>query len=72
MAEIFEKNTMRNPFFNTVPYGDPLKIKISKTGLHSDLSWPKLGIEPQFHDHVTFGGFGKQITDRQTITIHVV
>ena len=31
--------------FNTGPYGDPpLKIKISKIGLRSDLSWPKLGL----------------------------
>ena len=36
-----------------------------KIGLRSDLSWPKLGIEAKFHDPGTFGGFGKQITDRQ-------
>ena len=23
------------------------------------LSWPKLGLEPKFHDPGTFGGFGK-------------
>ena len=34
----------------------PLKIKISKIGLRSDLSWPKLGLEPKFHDPGTFGG----------------
>ena len=52
--------------FNTGPYGDPpLKIKILKIGLRSDPSWPKLGLEPTFHDPGTFGGFGKQITDRQ-------
>ena len=47
--------------FNTGPYGDPppLKIKILKIGLRSDLSWPKLGLEPKFHDPETFGGFGK-------------
>ena len=54
--------------FNTGPYGDPpLKIKISKIGLRSDLSWPKLGLEPKFHEPGTFGGFGKrEYTDRQT------
>ena len=46
--------------FNTGPYGDPpLKIKILKIGLRSDLKWPKLGLEPKFHDPGTFGGFGK-------------
>ena len=39
--------------------GTPLKIKISKIGLSSDLSWPKLGLEPKFHEPGTFGGFGK-------------
>ena len=57
--------------FNTGPYGDPpLKIKISKIGLRHVLSWPKLGLEPKFHDPGTFGGFGKRghthrHTDRQ-------
>ena len=47
--------------FNTGPYGDPpLKIKISKIGLRHVLSWPKLGLEPKFHDPGTFGGFGKR------------
>merc|ERR1711923_206875 len=46
--------------FNTGPYGEPpLKIKILKIGLRSDLRWPKLGLEPKFHDPGTFGGFGK-------------
>ena len=36
----------------------PLKIKILKIGLCSDLSWPKLGLEPKCHDPETFGGFG--------------
>ena len=37
--------------FNTGPYGDPpLKMKISKIGLRHVLSWPKLGLEPKFHD----------------------
>ena len=47
--------------FNTGPYGDPpLKIKICKIGLRSDLSWPKVGSEPKFHEPGTFGGFGKR------------
>ena len=41
-----------------------------KIGLRSDLSWPKLGLEPKCHDPVTFGGFGKQITTN--IHIHVL
>ena len=54
--------------FNTGPYGDPpLKIKISKIGLRHVLSWPKLGLEPKFHESVTFGGFGnREHTDIQT------
>ena len=54
--------------FNTGPYGDPpLKIKISKIGLRHVLSWPKLGLEPKFHDPGSFGGFGKRgQTHRQT------
>ena len=31
-------------------WGSPLKIKISKIGLQHVLSWPKLGLEPKFHD----------------------
>ena len=55
------KFTNISRIFNTGPYGDPpLKIKISKIGLRSDLSWPKLGLEPKFHDPGTFGGFGKR------------
>ena len=49
--------------FNTGPYGDPpppLKIKILKIGLRSDLSWPKLGLEQKLHEPGTFGGFGKR------------
>ena len=37
----------------------PLKIKILKIGLRSDLSWPKVGLELKFHEPGTFGGFGK-------------
>ena len=41
-------------------------MKISKIGLRHVLSWPKLGLEPKFHDPGTFGGFGKRgHTDRQ-------
>ena len=54
--------------FNTGPYGDPpLKIKILKIGLRSDLSWAKVGLEPKYHEPGTFGGFGKrEQTYRQT------
>ena len=38
----------------------PLKIKISKLGLRHVLSWPKLGLEPKFHESGTFDGFGKR------------
>ena len=47
----------------------PLKIKISKTGLRHVLSWPKLALDPQFHESGTFGGFGKR---EQTYKIHVL
>ena len=47
--------------FNTGPYGDPpLKIKILKIGFCHVLSWPKVGLEPKFHDPVTFDGFRKR------------
>ena len=69
MADI-SVNNRTELFFNTGPYGvPPLKIKISKIGLRSDLSWPKLGLEPKFHDPGTFGGFGKR---EQTNKIHVL
>ena len=56
--------------FYTGPYGDPpLKIKILKIWLRSD---PKLGLKPKFHDPGTLGGFGKQITHKQTDKIHVL
>ena len=59
--------TERGLIFNTGPYGDPpLKIKILKIGLRSDLSWPKLGLEQNLHEPGTFGGFGKrEQTNRQ-------
>ena len=44
------------------------KVLLMKIGLRHVLSWPKLGLEPKFHDPVTFGGFGKRYhtqTDRQ-------
>ena len=51
----------KGPIFNTGPYGEPpLKIKILKIGLRHVLSWPKLGLEPKFHEPGTFGGFGKR------------
>ena len=31
-----------------------------KIGLRHVLSWPKLGLDPKFHDPGTFGGFGKR------------
>ena len=53
--------------------GTPLKIKISKIGLRSDLSLPELGLEPKFHEPGTFGGFRKrEQTDRHKYKIHVL
>ena len=46
-----------------------LEITILKIGLRHVLSWPKIGIEPKFHDAGTFGGFGKC---EQTNKIHVL
>ena len=71
------KIRMDNPkgsIFNTGPYGEPpLEIKKLKIGLRCDLRWPKLGLEPKFHDPWTFGGFGKrEQTHRQTYKIHVL
>ena len=52
---------------------ESVKIKISKIGLRHVLSWPKLGLEPKFHDPGTFGGFGKrEQTYTQTDKIHVL
>ena len=39
---------------------ESVKIKVSKIGLRHVLSWPKLGMEPKFHEPGTFGGFGKR------------
>ena len=50
------------------PYGTPpYKSFFSKIGLRHGLSWPKLGLEPKYHDPWTSGGFGKRgQTDTQT------
>ena len=67
MADIIVNNQMAN--FNTGLYGmgTPLKIKISKIGLHHVLSWSKLGLEPKCYGPRIFGGFGKHgRTDKQT------
>ena len=67
-----EKN-MKKTFFSTLTHmgTPPLKIKISKIGLCHVLSWPKLGLEPKFHETGTFGDFGKRaqniISDFQRI-----
>ena len=37
--------------------GTPLKAKFRKIGLRHVLSWPKLGLEPKFHDPGTFLAF---------------
>ena len=52
--------------------GTPLKNQ-NFDGFRHVLSWPKLGLEPKFHDPGTFGGFGKrEQTYRQTHKIHVL
>ena len=46
---------------------ESVKMKNSKIGIRHVLSWPKVGLEPKFHDPGTFGGFGKRgQTHRQT------
>ena len=37
----------------------PHKNETFKSGLRHVLSWPKLSLEPKFHDTGSFGGFGK-------------
>ena len=59
MAKIRVDNRKRVIFLHWTIWGAPLDIKILKIGLRSDLKWPKLGLEPKFHDPGTFGGFGK-------------
>ena len=44
----FEKKTRKRPL-------ESVKIKILKIGLRS---WPKVGLEPKFHEPGNFGGFG--------------
>ena len=68
-AEIFEKKqTRKTPFEKTRKRPlESVKIKILKIWLRHVLSWPKLGLEPKFHDPGSFGGFGKhEHTDRHT------
>ena len=48
-----KKKTRKRPL-------ESVKIKILKIGLRSDLSWPKVGLEPKFHDPGSFGGFAKR------------
>ena len=57
----------------TVEPPTPLENQnVENRALRSDLSWPKLGLEPKFQGAGTFGGFGKQITHRQTDKIYVL
>ena len=67
MAEIFEKKTRKPQFEKTRKRPrESVKIKILKIGLRSDLNWPKVALEPKFHELGTFGGLGKrEHTDRQ-------
>ena len=53
---------METPLKNQIliHINNKLIIKISKIGLRHVLSWPKLSLEPKFHDTGTFGGFGKR------------
>ena len=46
---------------------ESVKIKILKIRLRSDLSWPKVGLEPKFHEPGTFRKTRKNTqTHRQT------
>ena len=67
MAEIFEKKHAKKNILKTRKRPlESVKIKILKIGLRSDLSWPKVGLQPKFHELGTFSGFGKrEHTDRQ-------
>ena len=65
MAEIFEKNHEKTHLKK--------HKKAPKIGLRSDLSWPKVGLEPKFHETGTFGGFGKcEQTHTHTDKINVL
>merc|ERR1711923_452728 len=48
-----EKNEKGVNFLHWTIWGPPLKIKILKIGLRHVLSWPKLSLEPKFHDYGT-------------------
>ena len=39
---------------------ESVKMKNSKIGLRHVLSWPKVGLEPKFHESGTFGGLEKR------------
>ena len=56
MADISVSNQKAN--FNIGPYGDPPLLKNHNFENHSSsyLSWPKLGLEPEFNETGTFGG----------------
>ena len=67
MAEMFEKKHEKTHLKKRKRPLESVKIKMLKIGLRSDLSWPKVGLEPKFHDAGTFGGFGKRAqTDKRT------
>ena len=40
--------------------GTPPKKQNFENRASTYLSWPKLGLEPKFHDPGTFGGVGKR------------
>ena len=59
-AKIFEKNHEK-PYKKTRKRPlESVKMKSLTIGLRYVLSWPKLGLEPKFHDPGTFDGFGKR------------
>ena len=72
MSKITPNNRNRN--FNTEGiWQPPLKSRNSKIRLHSVLSWPKIGIEPKFHEDVTSGGWDyRGQTDRQTTFLNYI
>ena len=45
---------------------ESVKMKNEKIGFRHILSWPKIGLQPTFHDAETFGGFRN--ADKQTQT----
>ena len=53
MAKSMVDNQKGVNFQHWTIWGPPLKIKIWKIGLRHVLSWPKLGVEPKFHDIFT-------------------